>query len=279
MTMDRGLPVGLDLTADLANDRALARANELAHNLAHASYCARDLANTSVSTFALAQAGASYSDRANNRARAVANYFDLDLDHALVSYRDRANELARDFASYRARASARALARALDRVLERDFQRYRALASHRDRDPAFDRDIFGHLEFARHLGDDLAHASHLARDIERDSGLIVDFNLNSHGHTPASDPDRHLELTAKASGKRRTGELARTPVRLAGVAARLLPAAARARYREEYQGELAELAVAGAGRRNQFGYALRLLTRAPLLRAELRSASRRRVVP
>lgn len=278
MTADPSHPIGLDLTADLANDRALARANELARNLAHASYCARDLVSTSTSTFELARAGASYSARAKDRERALANYFDLDLDHALVSYRDRADELARDFTSFHARARARALARALDRVLERDLRRYRTLASHRDRDPAFVWDIFGHLEFARHLGDDLAHASRLARDITRDSAFIVDFNLNSHGHNSASDSDHDPGLLAKDPGRERTAQLGRTPARLAGVAARLLPEGARARYAEEYRGELVELAAAGAGRRNQFGYALRLLTRAPLLRAELRTASRHRMV-
>lgn len=267
MTADPGLPVGLDLTADLvadlANDRALARANDLAHNLADASYCARDLVKTSTSTLELAQAGASYRDRANDRARALTNYFNLDLDHALVNYRDRANELDRDLASFRDRARARALVRALDRVLERDLGRCNS----------------GHLEFVRHLGDDLAHAGRLARDIGRDSAFIGDLDLKPHGHSPASDSDHDPELTAKAPVKAGNGHLARTPVRLAGVAARLLPEGSRARYTEEYQGELAELAAAGAGRRNQFGYALRLLTRAPLLRVELRTPSRRRMMP
>jgi DNA-binding CsgD family transcriptional regulator len=54
--------------------------------------------------------------------------------------------------------------------------------------------------------------------------------------------------------------------RLSAVAAWLLPAGERARYGEEYRSELHDLAAAGAGRRQQLGYAVRLLVRAAPLR-------------
>jgi WhiB family transcriptional regulator, redox-sensing transcriptional regulator len=58
--------------------------------------------------------------------------------------------------------------------------------------------------------------------------------------------------------------------RLAGMAAQVLPAEHRARYQEEFAGELYELAEAGAPRRRQLAHALRLVDRAWILRAELR---------
>ena len=51
------------------------------------------------------------------------------------------------------------------------------------------------------------------------------------------------------------------------VATWLLPAREQARYGEEYHSELHDLAAAGAGRRQQLGYAVRLLVRAVPLRA------------
>jgi hypothetical protein len=68
-------------------------------------------------------------------------------------------------------------------------------------------------------------------------------------------------------------------VRVAGTAARLLPARDRARYAEEYRSELFELAAAGEPRRRQALYALRLLRTAPALRLELRAPRRRKAGP
>jgi hypothetical protein len=66
---------------------------------------------------------------------------------------------------------------------------------------------------------------------------------------------------------------------LVGVAARMLPASGRARFAEEFQAELWEIAYAGTGRLGQLAYAARQLRRAWGVRAELRTPHRRQVVP
>jgi hypothetical protein len=59
--------------------------------------------------------------------------------------------------------------------------------------------------------------------------------------------------------------------RLVTAANRLLPAANRARYREEFHAEICDLAEAGAGRWRQIAYATRVLIRAWGLRRELKT--------
>jgi hypothetical protein len=86
---------------------------------------------------------------------------------------------------------------------------------------------------------------------------------------------RPLVSTVASSG----GQL-RIPMPLAGwltvVAARLLPGPERARYSEEFESELAEIACAGGGRRAQLAYAARTVLGATWqLRAALRSPRRR----
>ncbi len=56
----------------------------------------------------------------------------------------------------------------------------------------------------------------------------------------------------------------------------MLPRPDRARFGEEFRGELAELADAGPGWWRMLGYAARQLARAPRLRAELASVKRHR---
>lgn len=67
-----------------------------------------------------------------------------------------------------------------------------------------------------------------------------------------------------------------TASRVAAWSTRILPCVDRARYREEFQGELYELAETGAARRAQLWYTLRLLTRAWQLRVEVKKAARSR---
>jgi hypothetical protein len=86
----------------------------------------------------------------------------------------------------------------------------------------------------------------------------------------------HARL-ARRGQLRRAGHPARVPSRLVAMAARLLPVPDRARYSEEFQGELAELAKAGAGRWQQLAYAARQLTGAVQLRSALAGARRRSV--
>jgi hypothetical protein len=65
--------------------------------------------------------------------------------------------------------------------------------------------------------------------------------------------------------------------RVARGAVRVLPAAFRDRYNAEVGSELYELAAAGASPWAQLAYAVRLLDRAWVLRAELREAAAKRV--
>ncbi|MCU7726253.1 hypothetical protein ODJ79_21200 [Actinoplanes sp. KI2] len=64
---------------------------------------------------------------------------------------------------------------------------------------------------------------------------------------------------------------------LAHKAVRVLPAASRDRYHDEFGSELYELAAAGASRWVQLRYVTRLLDQAWVLRAELREAATRQV--
>jgi hypothetical protein len=68
-------------------------------------------------------------------------------------------------------------------------------------------------------------------------------------------------------------------VRLTRISARILPAGERARYDEEWQAELYELAFAGASRWAQLIYALRVLNEAWVLRAELKAPAPQRLRP
>lgn len=68
-------------------------------------------------------------------------------------------------------------------------------------------------------------------------------------------------------------------VRLTLVSVRVLPAADQARYAEEWQAELYELAFSGASRWAQLIYALRILNEAWVLRAELKAPAPERVRP
>lgn len=73
-------------------------------------------------------------------------------------------------------------------------------------------------------------------------------------------------------------EMARSAVRVAAWAVRFLPPGARARYDEEFQAELYDLAAAGAARRHQLWYAVRLLAGVPKLRGALKLSASRRAV-
>ena len=85
---------------------------------------------------------------------------------------------------------------------------------------------------------------------------------------------RAIANTAKVR-QRKARWVAPLAAGLLTAAARLLPAADRAWYVEEYRSELWEIAHAGAGRRGQLAYAARQLTAARRLRAQLRTLQRR----
>ena len=63
--------------------------------------------------------------------------------------------------------------------------------------------------------------------------------------------------------------------RLVSFAAAILPVSSRSRYREEFEGELAEIA-AECGRIRQIRYCLRVIVRAVALRRELRKPAAER---
>jgi hypothetical protein len=79
--------------------------------------------------------------------------------------------------------------------------------------------------------------------------------------------------------ERRPGRVAPSAAGLLTTAARLLPAADRARYAEEYRSELGDLAQSGLGRIRQLRYALCQLLRVLPLGLVLRSLRRRSAAP
>jgi len=82
-----------------------------------------------------------------------------------------------------------------------------------------------------------------------------------------------------ARGHRGTGHVVLSAAGLLVVAARVLPAAHRARYAEEYRSELWDLAQSGVGRLRQLQYALRQLCSAFPVGFTLRSPRRKSAAP
>jgi hypothetical protein len=204
---------------------------------------------------------ASALDRARNLARDAALARDADLacddgyfvgDSSLVLALDRAFgfALARAGESRDALAVARALALARDRARDRGSS------------------------------PDLARDLDLAFDLVRDLDLA--FDLTS-GSALASDPDlghaRDLPPDADRAGGREVPRVAPTAGRLVVAATRLLPVRERARYTEEFESELWDIAQAGGGRRAQLAYAARQVMAARRLRTGLRVPRRRGAVP
>jgi len=187
--------------------------------------------------------------------RALGRAFDLDFDRDLVRYR--AHVLAHNLGRACVRASD--LDRDLRNTLADVFNLSYAFDLDFDRDRAlrFDRDLVRELDVAR----DLACA------IQLDLASAVRANS---ARVPAGD------VAVKPSAA--PGGLAVLAGQLAAAAVRLLPAGDRRRYLEEFQSELADLALARGNRRAQLAYAVRLLISAWRLRAELRSPRRRRAV-
>ena len=111
-----------------------------------------------------------------------------------------------------------------------------------------------------------------ARDMDPFSAPVRYRSDSARGR----DRDRalaHARALACARGLRAAGVVP-SAAGLLTFAARLLPTADRARYGEEYQSELWDLARSGAGRLRQLGYGLRQLRRALAAGFALRSARR-----
>lgn len=189
------------------------------------------------------------------------------LDYAVARAADQARNLA-----YDPDLPAGPLTRALDRASERATVVIREFAfcpSHFDADRACARaralacDLAdADTRWARYCGVDLADACSLAGD-------LVDAvrQISEPGPGPRS-----------ASG--RGGELRRPRLagRLVAAAAALLPPGDRARYREEFRAELADIAAAG-GQKAQMAYAARQVMSALRLRRALRAPQRGRAAP
>jgi hypothetical protein len=108
---------------------------------------------------------------------------------------------------------------------------------------------------------------------EGDDGLE---RIRARMHAPRPATAAWLAAEAEPSG---LGRVWWEAGRLAGVAARLLPARDRCRFAEEYRSELWELAQGGAPRRRQVAHAVRLLGSSVALRVALGSLRRRSAAP
>jgi hypothetical protein len=96
---------------------------------------------------------------------------------------------------------------------------------------------------------------------------------------PGKFPSRSVPYGEKRQQRHRFVQTAAPARGLVVAASWLLPAALRARYGEEYRSELWDLAAAGAGRRQQLGYALRQFRCAVPLRFAVLSPRHRRAAP
>jgi hypothetical protein len=221
------------------------------------------------------------------RARILTSDLTRDVNHARILSRDldrdRAHRIARNLTVALARAQAEVIAS----PLVRDFDLVRNLAD----------DLAGVLvsDPADISVDDLGLPliRSRSRDLVRDLTLALAFpRARVRGRArdlvcalaSANKSAKILDAVAScgptATGEqRKTVRVAPAAGRLLGAAARLLPAASRARYIGEFGSELWELAAAGAGRRAQLAYAARQARSALVLRTALRTAQRRRALP
>lgn len=198
-----------------------------------------------------------------------------------MNHRGRARARNLAYARNLAHALARDLALALDRHGTRDsdlahaLELTHALTHALDADRTLDRahalDLVHTLDRAHardraHAGD-RAHARDLTRDLTRNRAIDRAHNCASELiHT--LDRARDIRVDTRQEGASGAGTdnpvPGRVPRGVVALATRVLPAWGRSRYREEFLGELTELA-----RRERFGYALRVLTRAWTLRHAL----------
>lgn len=198
-----------------------------------------------------------------------------------LSGRDLLRDIDRVFAVGRVRTLARTLgvglaftvglrrARSVAHILGLD--RVRDLARALDRDRA--------RSLARALARDLVRVRADGRPRAREEQAA----MVERAHRRVVELRALLFFKSAGTGRsrRRTGLMVSgTAVRLVTWAVRALPAEDHARYTEEFQRDLWELAAAGAGRAPQLRYAVRQLIHAPRTRAALRcSRAGRRAVP
>ena len=190
----------------------------------------------------------------------------------------------------RDRAAALSCARDTARDLARCLSEFNACT-----DVHADRHFGRAAEDAERLADVLSRAPDLAflyigldgRDLDR---TLAKINVRGHdtyapGFLAEHACDRAQLLVrqlaevhhlARVEFRRRSvGQVGSTAAGLLSVAARLLPAADRPRYVEEYACELHELTRSGGGRWRELRYALSQVRSAPMMRFALRSSRRR----
>ncbi len=124
----------------------------------------------------------------------------------------------------------------------------------------------------------------LTLDLDHDPVIALDRDLDfarapARALALALAHDLSLARTAGDRGQHGPGRVAPSAERLLDAAARLLPAADRARYAEEYRSELREIAHSGRSRRRQLRYASRQLASSVPLHAELLTPRRRKASP
>jgi DNA-binding CsgD family transcriptional regulator len=141
------------------------------------------------------------------------------------------------------------------------------------------REIAARLQLSRRTV--ATHVSHILKKLDVHSR--TDIAEIVHEAALVRETARQVALRTIADAvdvrQRRTRRVARSAVGLLAAAVRLLPAADRARYADEYLSELWELAQSGDGRIRQVRYALRQLRRVPSMGFALRSLRRRSAEP
>ena len=195
-----------------------------------------------------------------------------DLDRALVQALNRARAL--DYRLPRTRI------RELTAALADDLRRIRELAAE------FEPALGGRAATLLHglvdrldlvLVDDLDHltraralARRLAEDLDRFRALSDEFvEARQRADTHRAAPGRPGSPIPPAAGSAPVVAPARAAAGLVAQAVRALPAAHRARWREEFDAELEELAAGAVSRWGQVGHAARLACRVWLLRRAL----------
>jgi len=245
------VPSALEVVSNVAS--GIDRNRILAVGLAADLHCRNGLALERDLADVIGNASAIACDLADARDLARTICGDRDLTNALSRACARSHNLARDLAAVRDHDRATRCT-----VLDPSLTADRALAGTRAYADGRDRARMS----AKKLAKDLA----IARDLASD--LASDLNFGRH-HADAADRD--------TEGRDDQARPARPAARVAWTAACLLPRRDRIRYDLEYRSELADLAAVGLSRPLQLRHAARLLVRAPLLRADLARARRRKV--
>jgi hypothetical protein len=171
-------------------------------------------------------------------------------------------------------AQATNIANELTRIA--DIARDGNLATDRDLARGISRDFDRVHRQVRYFADCVAGSLAMAwaiRDRHLDSINQATYRLRCDLKSCSSLVGRLLagfDVSTEFIGDTRAG-MGRAASRLVAIAVAVLPRAHQGRYAEEFRSELFELASAATPRWRQIGYAMRLLDRAWVLRAELRT--------